>query len=341
MAPAARGHGAGDRAARQGRKAERNRKAKPKKKIEERRIKAFRDYFNYTEDIKKIPPHRVLAINRAERARILRVKIDCHFEAMRTALDEIIVPPGHPHADYLRGCARDALARLILPALEREARRELTDRAESHAVSVFARNLRNLLLQPPIHNRRVLAVDPGFKSGCKLAALDQFGNVLGHDVIYLVGKQARPEGRGPAKGDRNYPQARIDRGGHRQWHGMPRDGRLLRRNAGHGGEGQGVAYVIVNEAGASVYSTSQLGREEFPEYDATLRGAVSIGRRLLDPLSELVKIEPANIGVGLYQHDVKAKHLEASLDEVVESCVNYVGVDVNTASPRSCVMCRG
>ena len=315
-------------------KAEKQHKKEPKrKKIEERRIKAFRDYFNYGEDIKKIPPHRVLAINRAERAKVLRVKIDCDLEAMHAAMDEILVPPGHPHADYLRGCARDALSRLILPALEREARRELTDRAETHAVGVFARNLRNLLLQPPIHNRRVLAVDPGFKSGCKLAALDQFGNVLGHDVIYLIG--SKPGRKEEAK------QKSID---------LIRKHELTVVAIGNGTacretedffaemfgaelKDQGVAYVIVNEAGASVYSTSQLGREEFPEYDATLRGAVSIGRRLLDPLSELVKIEPANIGVGLYQHDVKAKHLEASLDEVVESCVNYVGVDVNTASP--------
>ena len=310
-----------------------NKKEAKRKKIEERRVKAFRDYFNYAEDIKKIPPHRVLAINRAERAKILRVKIDCDLDAMSAALDEILVPPGHPHADYLRGCARDALSRLILPALEREARRELTDRAETHAVGVFARNLRNLLLQPPIHNRRVLAVDPGFKSGCKLAALDQFGNVLGHDVLYLVG--SKPGRKEEAKQKaieliRRHELTVVAIG----------NGTACRETEDFFAEmlstelkDQGVAYVIVNEAGASVYSTSQLGREEFPEYDATLRGAVSIGRRLLDPLSELVKIEPANIGVGLYQHDVKAKHLEASLDEVVESCVNYVGVDVNTASP--------
>ncbi|MGA2254298.1 MAG: Tex-like N-terminal domain-containing protein, partial [Thermoguttaceae bacterium] len=310
-----------------------NKKEAKKKKIEERRIKAFRDYFNYEEDIKKIPPHRVLAINRAERAKVLRVKVDCHLDAMFAVLDELLVPPGHPHADYLRGCARDALARLILPALEREARRELTDRAETHAVVVFARNLRNLLLQPPIHNRRVLAVDPGFKSGCKLAALDQFGNVLGHDVIYLIG--SRPGRKEEAKQKaieliRKHELTVVAIG----------NGTACRETEDFFAEtlstelkDQGVAYVIVNEAGASVYSTSQLGREEFPQYDATLRGAVSIGRRLLDPLSELVKIDPASIGVGLYQHDVKAKHLEVSLDEVVESCVNYVGVDVNTASP--------
>ncbi len=304
-----------------------------KRKLDERRIKAFRDYFNYAEDIKKIPPHRVLAINRAERAKVLRVKIDCDVEAMSAALEEMLVPPGHPHADFLRGAARDALNRLILPALEREARRELTDRAESHAVSVFARNLRNLLLQPPVHNRRVLAVDPGFKSGCKLAALDQFGNLLGHDVIMLIG--SKPERKEEAKQKaisfvRQHELTVVAIG----------NGTACRETEEFFAEllsgdlkEQGVAYVIVNEAGASVYSTSQLGREELPEYDATLRGAVSIGRRLLDPLSELVKIEPANIGVGLYQHDVKSKHLEASLDEVVESCVNYVGVDVNTASP--------
>jgi uncharacterized protein len=315
-------------------KAEKQQKKEAKrKKIEERRIKAFRDYFNFEEELKKIPPHRVLAINRAERAKILRVKIECHYDAICAALQEVLVPPGHPHADYLLGCARDALSRLIMPALEREVRRELTDRAEMHAVGVFARNLRNLLLQPPVHNRRVLAVDPGFKSGCKLAALDQFGNVLGHDVIYLIG--SKPGRKEEAK------QKTIELiHKHELTVVAIGNGTACRETEDFFAEllgaelkDQGVAYVIVNEAGASVYSTSQLGREEFPQYDATLRGAVSIGRRLLDPLSELVKIEPANIGVGLYQHDVKAKHLEASLDEVVESCVNYVGVDVNTASP--------
>ena len=303
-----------------------------KNRILERRIKAFRDYFNFSDEIKKIPPHRVLAINRGERARILRVKIESDLEAMQAALDELLVPPDHPHAQYLRGCARDALTRLVLPALERETRRELTDRAEEHAVGVFAKNLRNLLLQPPVHGRRVLAVDPGFKSGCKLAALDQFGNVLGHDLITLVGK---PEKREEAKQKsleliRKFELNAVAIGNGTGCRGAED---FFAELIGTELKDQGTAYVIVNEAGASVYSTSQLGREEFPEYDATLRGAVSIGRRLLDPLSELVKIEPGSIGVGLYQHDVKAKHLQTSLDEVVESCVNYVGVDVNTASP--------
>ncbi|MEN6449015.1 MAG: Tex-like N-terminal domain-containing protein, partial [Thermoguttaceae bacterium] len=303
-----------------------------KKKLEEKRIKDFADYFDYREEIRRIPPHRVLAINRGERAKVLRVRVESDLQAMVNLVDEMLVPPGHPHADYLRGCARDALSRLILPSLEREIRRELTDRAETHAVGVFAKNLRNLLLQPPVQNHRLLAVDPGFRSGCKLAMLDQFGNLLGHEVIYLVGK---PEQREAAK------QKVIELiKQHQLTVVVIGNGTACRQTEdffaellGNELKDQGIAYVIVNEAGASVYSTSRLGREEFPQYDAVLRGAISIGRRLQDPLSELVKIDPASIGVGLYQHDVKAKHLRSSLDEVVESCVNFVGVDVNTASP--------
>jgi protein Tex len=303
-----------------------------RRKIEEKKIKDFRDYFDYREDLKKTPPHRILAINRGERARVLRVRLESDLQAMADVLDEMLVPPEHPHADYIRGCARDALARLILPSLERDVRRELTDRAETHAVSVFAKNLRNLLLQPPVHNHRLLAVDPGFKSGCKLAALDQFGNLLGHGVIFLVG---RPDRRDEA---RQKVMELIDQ--HQLTVVVIGNGTACRQTEDFFAgliekdlKDRGIAYVIVNEAGASVYSTSRTGREELPECDATLRGAISIGRRLQDPLSELVKIDAANIGVGLYQHDVKAKHLRTSLDEVVESCVNYVGVDVNTASP--------
>jgi len=252
---------------------------------------------------------------------------------MYQVVDETCVPPEHAHTEFLRGCARDALARLILPSLEREIRREMTDQAESHAVEVFAKNLRNLLLQPPVRDRRVLAVDPGYKSGCKLVAMDQFGNVLDHGLVYLVGRAERRQQarqRVIEMVDRfNLALVVIGNGtASRETEDFFAElvtGELKDRD---------VRYVIVNEAGASVYSTSRLGREEFPEYDAALRGAISIGRRLQDPLSELVKIEPASIGVGLYQHDVKAKHLQASLEDVVESCVNYVGADVNTAVPR-------
>ncbi len=209
-----------------------------KQKVEEKKIKAFRDYFDYREEVKRIPPHRVLAINRGERARVLRVKLESDLQAMVDVLDEMLVPPGHPHADYLRGCARDALSRLILPSLERDVRRELTDRAELHAVGVFAKNLRNLLLQPPVHNHRILAVDPGFKSGCKLAALDQFGNLLGHGVIYLVGKPDRRDEARQKVLDTD-PAASTHRGGHRQRHRLPPRRRFLRRADRKGPEGPG------------------------------------------------------------------------------------------------------
>ena len=319
-------------ARKQAKEAAKKKREQFKKKQEEKRIKAFSDYFDYRESIRRMPPHRVLAINRGERAKVLRVRIESDLQTMMNIVEEAVVPPGHPHADYLRGCARDALSRLILPSLEREIRRELTDRAETHAVSVFAKNLRNLLLQPPIHDHRVLAVDPGFRSGCKLAVLDQFGNLLDHGVIHLVSK---PDRRDEAK---KMVLDLIQR--HQLTVVVIGNGTACRQTEDFFAElienelnDKGVAYVIVNEAGASVYSTSRVGREEFPDCDAVLRGAISIGRRLQDPLSELVKIDPANIGVGLYQHDVKAKHLRTSLDEVVESCVNYVGVDANTASP--------
>ncbi len=303
-----------------------------KKQAQEKKIKAFRDYFDYSEELRKIPPHRILAINRGERAKIIRVKIEFDMEAVTRAAEEMLIAAEHAHAEFLRGCMRDSLTRLIVPSLERELRRELTDRAELHAVSVFARNLRNLLLQPPVSDHRVLAVDPGFKSGCKLAALDQFGNVLDHAVIYLIGRSQRKQ---QAKQtvidlvDRFKLTAVAIGNGTACRESEDFFAKLIEEELAE----RGVSYVIVNEAGASVYSTSQLGREDFPNYDATLRGAISIGRRLQDPLSELVKIDPASIGVGMYQHDVKAKHLRASLDKVVESCVNYVGVDINTASP--------
>ena len=300
--------------------------------VEEKDAKEFRDYWQYSEQLGRVPPHRVLAINRGEKAKILRVKIEADAEELSRVTEETLVPPEHPHADFLRGCARDALGRLVLPSLEREIRRELTDNAESHAVDVFARNLRNLLLQPPIRGHRVLAVDPGFKSGCKLAALDEFGNPIDHAVIHTVGKDERKvEGR--AKLVEMIKQHNISVVAIGNGTACRETEELMADILGNELKDQGVSYVIVNEAGASVYSTSPLGREEFPNYDATLRGAISIGRRMLDPLSELVKIDPANIGVGLYQHDVKAKHLRTSLDAVVESCVNYVGVDLNTASP--------
>lgn len=317
------------------RKAERKRNkpgvtAKDRKR--QRLEAAFKDYGRFSEAISSVPPHRVLAINRGERAKILRVRVEGDTEAMCAAAIEALVSDGHPHADFLRACVRDALNRLILPSLEREIRRELTDKAEEHAVQVFIRNLRKLLLQPPVRGRRVLAVDPGFRSGSKLAALDEFGNVLESGMLHVIG------------GEDNRRQARTTLVDMIRRHNLTvvaigngtgcRDTeQLVAETLAEELAQDDVAYVIVNEAGASVYSTSPVGREELANFDAVLRSAVSIGRRLLDPLSELVKINPSNIGVGMYQHDVKAKHLRESLDAVVQSCVNFVGVDANTASP--------
>jgi protein Tex len=303
-----------------------------KTEIAEQQGKEFRDYFDFREALGKIPPHRVLAINRGERAKILRVKVEADQAALLQESEALLAPQNHPHVDFLRACAKDTLERLVFPSLEREIRREMTEAAEAHAVDVFAKNLRNLLLLPPVRNRRVLAADPGFKSGCKLAALDEFGNLLDQAVIHLVGKDERKtEGR--AKLVELIKQHNLNVIALGNGTGCRETEDLLGDILANELKDDGVAYVVVNEAGASVYSASPLGREELRDYDATLRSAISIGRRLLDPLSELVKIDPGSLGVGLYQHDVKAKHLRTSLDAVVESCVNYVGVDLNTASP--------
>ncbi len=303
-------------------------KDKKRKKLEA----AFKDYFKYSEPLQRIPPHRMLAINRGERAGLLRVRMEADNAALFEESEKMLVDPEHPHAEYLSRCMRDSLTRLILPSLEREARRELTDQAEIHAIEVFIRNLRNLLLQPPMMGRRVLAIDPGFRSGCKLAALDEFGGIIGHGLVHIVGKSERlKKARDQIVqmvNEHNLSAIAIGNGtACRETENLVAE-IIAKEFADHE-----VEYTVVNEAGASVYSTSPLGGEEMPELDATQRSAVSIGRRLLDPLSELVKINPANIGVGLYQHDVKAKHLRTSLDAVVESCVNLVGVDVNAASP--------
>ena len=231
--------------------------------------------------------------------------------------------------EFLRRCASEALQRSISPALEREVRRELSERAESHAISVFARNLRNLLLQPPLAGRRVLAIDPGFRTGCKVAALDECGHPLTTDVIYVTGASEKKAAAAQKLADllREHSCSLVAIG----------NGTACRETEelvamtieSHCPDAR---YVIVNEAGASIYSTSAVARDEFPELDSTVRGTISIGRRLQDPLSELVKIEAQHIGVGMYQHDLTPRRLRESLNEVVESCVNYVGVDLNTAS---------
>jgi uncharacterized protein len=298
---------------------------------DEKKNRHYQDYLDFREAIHHIPPHRVLAINRGERAKILRVKIEADEAAIEQAAIELLVPPEHPHRDFLTGCVRDALARLVLPSLEREARRDLQEKAETHAVVVFAKNLRNLLLQPPLTGKRVLAIDPGFKNGCKLAAIDEFGGLLEHDLIHIVGSDEQKTAARTKLGEliRKHQVTVVAIG---NGTACRQTEQLIAEILSSELADQDVHYIVVNEAGASVYSTSEIGREEFPNCDALERSAISIGRRLQDPLSELVKIDPASIGVGLYQHDTREKHLRDTLDEVVQSCVSYVGVELNSAS---------
>jgi len=290
---------------------------------------AYRDYFDHSEAVTRLPPHRVLAFNRGESAGALRVRFEWDDAQALAGVSRQIGLTEHRCPQFLTRCATDALNRLIQPSLEREVRRELTEQAEAHAVGVFARNLRNLLLQPPLRGQNVLAIDPGFRTGCKVVVLDRTGIVLARDVVYVTGSA---EKRAAAKARlaellRTH-EARLLAIG---------NGTACRESeelvaetiAEHVPDAR---YVIVNEAGASIYSTSPAAREEFPDDDATVRGTISIGRRLQDPLSELVKIDPQHIGVGMYQHDVNGKRLRESLDQVIESCVNFVGVDLNTAS---------
>ncbi|HMC11991.1 MAG TPA: helix-hairpin-helix domain-containing protein, partial [Pirellulaceae bacterium] len=307
------------------------RKKKKKKKVIGEH--AFKDYYNYVEPLGRVPPHRVLAINRGERAHAIRVKIEADADAMLREAEQFLIFLNHPHGEFIFNCVRDSLFRLIIPSLEREIRREMTERSEEHAVDVFIRNLRKLLLQPPTRSTRLLAIDPGFKSGSKMVALDEFGNVLGHGMIFVIGKDEERRKKTRARLADMVKQHNVSVIAIGNGTGCRETEQLVADCLADELKDRDVAYVIVNEAGASIYSTSPLGREELPQFDALQRGAISIGRRLLDPLSEMVKIHPANLGVGLYQHDIKAKHLKDSLDAVVESCVNFVGVDVNSASP--------
>ncbi len=289
----------------------------------------YRDYFDYREKLNAIPPHRTLAINRGDKAGMLRVKMTWDEDTARNRISHHYGFHEHRFQSFLFDCAGDALSRLLRPSLEREFRREQSEQAEKHAVGVFAKNLRSLLLGAPLQGTRLLAIDPGFRTGCKIAVLDETGHLIATDLIYVTGNDEKKLAMQTKLADllREHDCNVIVIG----------NGTACRETeelvAGLiANEMPDVKYAIVNEAGASIYSTSQIAREEFPDCDATERGTISIGRRLQDPLSELVKIEPQHIGVGMYQHDVNPKLLIESLDQVVESCVNFVGVDLNTAS---------
>ena len=292
----------------------------------------FEAYYDYSESISKIPGHRVLAVNRGEAAGILNVSIQMPQEQVLSALERNIIRKNDPETSVLlKSAISDSFKRLIAPSLERELRNELTASAEDGAIAMFDKNLRQLLLQPPIEGKTVLGWDPAFRTGCKLAVVDPTGKVLDTAVIYptaphnkvaeakrILNKLVSAYGvdvisLGNGTASRESEQIICE---------------FIREYCPE------LRYVIVNEAGASVYSASALGTEEFPEFDVGQRSAVSMARRLQDPLSELVKMDPRSIGVGQYQHDMDQKKLSASLEGVIEDCVNLVGVDLNTASAQ-------
>jgi uncharacterized protein len=287
-------------------------------------------YLDYHEPVKRIPPHRILAINRGEKEEVLTVKIEAPVEKIQASLTtKVVKNPRTIFLDLLEGTVQDSYKRLIAPSIEREVRNELTEKAEEQAIKVFSVNLKNLLLQPPVRGKVVLGIDPGYRTGCKLAVVDETGKALDIGVVYPHPPQKRwQQAKEQLKELINRWQVGIVAIG---------NGTASRESENLAAElikelPQEVYYLIVSEAGASVYSASKVAQEEFPQFDLTERSAVSIARRLQDPLSELVKIDPKSIGVGQYQHDVNPRSLEESLGAVVETAVNSVGVDLNTAS---------
>ncbi len=289
---------------------------------------AFRDYVEYSEAARSIPSHRYLALCRGEAEGILSVKLDVDNQAVVGAASRIArIQRGSPYADQLQLAVEDSVKRLVVPTAVRAVRGVLKRRSDEEAIRVFERNLEALLLSPPLGPQSVVGIDPGIRTGCKMAAVAETGAVLGHDTAYLVGRNEPQTGPLLAFLRRHRPSAvAVGNGtGGRETDTLLRA--LVREHDFP------TTVVSVSEAGASVYSASELAGAELPDLDLTIRGAVSIARRLQDPLSELVKVDPKSIGVGQYQHDVDAGQLAQRLSDVVESCVNRVGVDVNTASP--------
>ena len=292
--------------------------------------KVYEMYYAYREALDEIPAHRLLAINRGEREGVLKVKLAVESDdVLRRIEPQFITSQQGPFKTQLQAAVADAYKRLLGPSIEREVRQQETSEADQHAITNFGLNLKSLLLQAPLKGHTVIGIDPGYRSGCKAAVVDETGKFLGGTTIY-----PHP----PQKQWQAAKQTLIDLIGQTGADILAiGNGTASRESESLAAEiikdiGQG-AYVMVNEAGASVYSASPLAREEFPDLDVSMRGAISIARRLQDPLAELVKIDPQSIGVGLYQHDVDQKSLSQTLSDVVESVVNNVGVDVNTASP--------
>lgn len=290
---------------------------------------AFLMYEDYTEPIKHLPSHRILAINRGESKDILKVKLISNIDKDIAIITKFILKQNSPYKEFLTNAIIDAYKRLIFPALEREIRNQLTETAQTQAIHVFASNLKQLLLQAPLAGYTVMGLDPGYRTGCKMAIVDATGQVLDHGVLYITMSDDTKAKSAQKLLDyiQKYKVNLISIGnGTASYETEEFVANLINEHK------LPVHYLITNEAGASVYSASKLAVEELPEYDVTIRGAISIARRIQDPLAELVKIEPKAIGVGQYQHDVNQKELANTLDAVIEAAVNHVGVELNTAS---------
>ena len=291
----------------------------------------YENYYDYSEGVNKIPGHRILAINRGEKEKVLNVKIEMPEENIIASLDKVIIKGESQFKTLLKEAIEDGFKRLIKPAIEREIRSQLTEKAEDGAITIFGQNLKQLLMQPPIAGRNVLGWDPAFRTGCKLAVVDNTGKVLYTTVIFPTAPQNKVAESKKIVLDiiKKYNVSLISLGNgtaSRESEAVIVD--IIKECPTK------VEYIIVNEAGASVYSASKLATEEFPNFDVGQRSATSMARRLQDPLAELVKIEPKAIGVGQYQHDMNQKKLDEALSNIVEDCVNNVGVDLNTASAQ-------
>lgn len=287
----------------------------------------YNDYFDYSEPLKKCPSHRILAMRRGEDEGILKLSVAPDEVKAIDLLDELFIKGYFDVVEHVRMAIRDCYKRLLQPSLENEFRGVSKEKADETAISVFSKNLRQLLMAPPLGEKRTLAIDPGYRTGCKVVCIDQNGNLLTNTTIYPHAPQ-NERSKAQHKLSTLVEQYKIEAIAIGNGTAS-RETENLVKNTRYNRE---IQVFVVSEAGASVYSASKVAREEFPEYDVTVRGAVSIGRRLMDPLAELVKIDPKSIGVGQYQHDVDQTKLKESLDKVVESCVNAVGVDLNTAS---------
>ncbi len=298
-----------------------------KDKVEDEKAQKYRDYFKWEEALKNCPSHRLLAILRAETEGFVKVKIEIDEEKALSSIERRIIKSTDACAEQMELAIKDAYKRLLFPALSNERLNAAKEAADATAISVFAKNLQQLLLGAPLGEKRIMAIDPGFKSGCKLVCLDAQGNLKHNETIFPHPPQN--DEKGAIKKISSLADAhKIEAIAIGNGTASRETERLIRKIQFK----NDIQVFVVSEAGASIYSASKIAREEFPNYDVTVRGAVSIGRRLADPLAELVKIEPKSIGVGQYQHDVDQVKLQTSLDRVVENCVNSVGVNINTAS---------